>query len=73
MINEKFNATSELKGELSINIRNIVATTFIFFSESAGNLFLNHFFITDGEIRLLSGDIVLQSVMSFKLNFASSS
>lgn len=48
-----------MNGDLSINIRNIKTNNFIFYSESSGNLFLNHFSFISGSIRLKSGDIVL--------------
>lgn len=40
-------------------MRNIKTENFIFHTESAGNLFLNHFLITEANIRMLSGDIII--------------
>lgn len=52
-------------------MRNIKTNKFIFHSESTGNLFLNHFLITEGNIRMLSGDIIIQSTLSYFLNYSS--
>lgn len=59
VVNTLFNATSEPKAKMQINMRNIKTENFIFHTESAGNLFLNHFLITEANIRMLSGDIII--------------
>ncbi|CAD8067964.1 unnamed protein product [Paramecium primaurelia] len=73
VVNTLFNATSEPKAKMQINMRNIKTENFIFHTESAGNLFLNHFLITEANIRMLSGDIIIQSTQSYFLNYSSQS
>ncbi|CAD8153469.1 unnamed protein product [Paramecium pentaurelia] len=73
VVNTQFNATSEPKARMQINIRNIQTNNFIFESESSGNLFLNHFLIPQAHIKLLSGDIIVQSTKSYYLNYSTQS
>lgn len=56
----EFNATSEPKANLQINLKHLKTNNFYFTSGSSGNLFLNNFDIAKkANISLLSGDIVV--------------
>lgn len=53
----EFNATSEPKANLQINLKHLKTKYFNFTSGSSGNLFLNNFDVTDkANISLLSGE-----------------